>query len=463
VGPRITIVGGGSSHWTPTLLVDFANTECLHDAEVALTDVVADSLPPMLELGAHIAGRRGIGLKVTATTDLRQALESADVVIVALSVGGFDSMQHDIEIPARYGLRQPVGDSVGPGGIFRALRSVPVVADIARTVEEVCPDALLINVSNPLTALCRATAMQRSAGKVVGLCNEIVGLQLSLSLLFDASMLEIDPVVAGVNHLPLVTEVRVGGESATQRLADMVREPGECGNDAIWLQHVPSQMHWHKVSEGPKWTKADVLFNNRLKFDLFERFGVLPGSSDTHVAEFFAGFVAEESDFGRDWGVHHYGMEGHRADKDTDGDRMAELMAADEVPRWHSGELVANLLEGLFTGVERALPMNLPNEGQVTNLEEGRVVECMGVSGAAGLRPRDRAGATGYLGEHLRRVSASQEMTVEAALHGDRTAVLEALLSDPMAARLPYEQTVAMADELFTATAAWLPQFTTAS
>jgi alpha-galactosidase/6-phospho-beta-glucosidase family protein len=107
--------------------------------------------------------------------------------------------------------------------------------------------------------------------------------------------------------------------------------------------------------------------------------------------------------------------------------------------------------------------MNLPNQGQVTTLGEGPVVECIGVSGAGGLRARDRAGADGYLGEHLRRVSASQEMTVHAALSGDRAAVLEALLSDPMTARMPYEETVAMADDLFAATADWLPQFAASS
>ncbi|HXW38712.1 MAG TPA: hypothetical protein VEJ44_03375, partial [Acidimicrobiales bacterium] len=115
--PRITIVGGGSTHWTPTLLVDFANTGTLEDAAVTLMDVVPDSLPPMLEVGQHIAKSRQIGLAVETTTSLEQALDGADAVIVALSVGGFSSMRHDLEIPARYGIRQPVGDTVGPGGI----------------------------------------------------------------------------------------------------------------------------------------------------------------------------------------------------------------------------------------------------------------------------------------------------------------------------------------------------------
>jgi alpha-galactosidase len=134
-------------------------------------------------------------------------------------------------------------------------------------------------------------------------------------------------------------------------------------------------------------------------------------------------------------------------------------MAAQEISGMPSGELVATLLEGVVTGNERALPMNLPNRGQVTNLGEGLVVECMGVAGAEGVRPRDEVTVPGLLGEHLRRVAASQEMTVAAALSGDRTMVLEALLADPVTARLPYEQVLAMADELFAATSPWLPHF----
>ena len=148
----------------------------------------------MADVAEHIAKVRGIGLSTRTTTDLGDALDGADVVIIALSVGGFASMRHDLEIPARYGIRQPVGDSVGPGGISRALRSVPVVAEVARAMEDRCPDALLVNVSNPLTALCRGVGRESDI-RVVGLCNELVGLKFSLSLLFDAPMHEIDPGV----------------------------------------------------------------------------------------------------------------------------------------------------------------------------------------------------------------------------------------------------------------------------
>jgi len=461
MAPRITIVGGGSTHWTPRLLVDFANTPSLQDARVVLMDVDPESLPPMVEVAQHIAGRRGIGLDVEATTDLAASLDGAEFVITALTVGGFASMRHDLEIPARHGIRQPVGDSVGPGGISRALRSVPVVVGIAREMERRCPDALLVNVSNPLSALCRAVGRETSI-RAVGLCNEVVGLQFVLSLLFDADLRGIDPVVAGVNHLPLVTGLRIGERDGFAALSELLdryaAEPEGLAQEKIWMAP-PDGMHWHKVTAGAEWTKADVIANVPIRLELFRRFGVLPGASDTHVAEFFPFFVTEASDFGREWGVHHYGLAGHQADKDEDDAGVRELLAADEISTWPSGELVAAVLDGIVTGDGHPLPVNLPNTGQVENLPPDVVVECMGVPGTGGVQARDRVTVPGVLGEWLRRVAASEELTVEAAVSGSHDAALAAMLADPMTSRLPYEDVVAMTGELLSATARWLPQF----
>ena len=451
---RCAIVGGGSTHWTPRLLVDFLNTPSLADLEVVLMDTAADSLPPMVELARHMASLRSAGLAVTATTDLGEALDGARFVITGLSVGGLEAMRHDIEIPARYGLRQPVGDSVGPGGISRALRSVPVMVDIARAVERHCPDALLVNVSNPLTALCRAVTRQTSV-TTVGLCNELVGLTWAMSLLFDVGMHEVDPVVGGVNHLPLVTALHIGGSDGFEMLRDLLEAPVGTLSDPIWMEP-PAGSHWRKVSTGDKWTKGDVLANHRLKLELFRRFGVLPGSSDTHVAEFFPWFVTETSGFGADWSVHHYGIEGHRADKEADRAELDWLRGAEEVPPWPSGELVAPLLDAVVADRGTSLPVNVPNEGQVVGLLDGAVVECIGAVDGSGVSPRDRVEVTSVLGECLRRVVASQETTVRAALTGDRTVVLEAMLSDPVAGALPYEHVLAMTEELLAATAPWV-------
>ena len=218
-------------------------------------------------------------------------------------------------------------------------------------------------------------------------------------------------------------------------------------------------MHYKMTDPERGWTKADVLANNKVKFELFDRFGVLPGSSDTHVVEFFAGFVTAASDYGRDWAVHHYGMHGHQSDKADDDPEMAELLASESIPKWPSGEFVASLLEGLVTGEDRAFPATSPTWARSTNLPADVVVECMVVAGADGVRPRDTGDGASYLGEHLRRVVSSQELTVDAAVSGDRTTALEAMLADPMAGALPYEHVVTMTDELLAATAPWLPQF----
>ncbi len=455
---RITIIGGGSYHWAPRLLCDFANTPSLADAHVVLHDIDESKLPGMVEFGAALAARRGIPLQVTAEVDRRRALEGAQYVIACLSVGGFKSMAFDLEIPESHGMRQPIGDTVGPGGVMRALRSIPVVVEIARDIERVCPDALFMNVSNPLTALCRAVTRETGV-ETVGLCNELVGMQWMMSLLLDADMRAIDPTVGGVNHLPLVTALHdSSGADLFAQLRDLLDDPARAERETMWME-LPDALEYEKVSAGERWHKSDVIHNNRVRLELFRRFGVLPGSGDHHVAEFFPGFVTPENDYGSDWKVHIYGLAKHMADADDDVVHFESVRDSDDASRMPSGELVAALIDARVTGRARDLPVNLPNRGQVQNLPEGVVVEAMGTVDADGVRARDHVEVPSVLGEYLRRVSVSQELTVEAALTGDRTMVFEAMLADPMAGRLPYEEVATMTEELLTATAPWLPQF----
>ncbi len=455
--PRITIVGGGSYHWAPRLLADFANTPSLTGSDVVLHDLDAERMKRMEELGNEIARRRGIAMTVRAEPDRRAAVRGADFVVTAFSVGGFDSMQHDIEIPQRFGIRQPIGDSVGPGGIMRALRSIPVLCAIAGDVEKAAPDAWLVNVTNPLTALCRAVTRETNV-KTVGLCNEWVGCAWTLSLLFDCGMHEIDPVLGGVNHFPLATSLRVAGTDGFARLRAILADRDSAATAPIWMDP-PAQAHWTKVSRVPHWTKLDVIENNRVRFEMFDRFGVLPGSGDHHSVEFMPDVVHPGNDYGRDWRIHHYGMPGHRRDADDDIAFYEEMRDAEDVTRMPSGELVAMLLDGIVTGNARALPVNLPNAGNVTNVPDGAVVEIMGVADGSGVRGRDTTTVAGIMGEYLRRASVAQEWTVEAALTGRRDLVLQAMLADAMATQVSYDDVVAMTDEMLTATARWLPQF----
>ena len=326
-------------------------------------------------------------------------------------------------------------------------------------MERHCPDALLMNVTNPLTALCR-TVGRTSKIKVVGLCNELIGLKFTLSLLFDAPVHQVDPVAAGVNHLPLVTELRISGEDGFAMLRSLLEDPASHGDEPIWMSPPPDGMHWRKVSDGETWTKADVLANTRVKCELFRRFGCCRAPPTPTSPSSSPASSPRRPISGGSGASITTGCTATRKTSGPTSERWPSCSPVDEVSpvavgRARSGDLI----DGIVTGTERHLPMNLPNLGQVTNLADDVVVECIGTTSSAGVAPRDTATVESVLGEYLREVSFSQELTVEAALTGDRTRVLEAMLTDQVARQLPYEHLVSMTDELLAATAPWLPQF----
>ncbi len=454
MAPRIVIIGGGSYQWAPKLLIDIANTPSLHDAEIVLEDLDPRPLPAMVQLVERIAKLRNIGLRARGTTNQREALDGADFVVVTISTGGFASMRHDLAIPERYGIRQSVGDSVGPGGINRALRNIPVLLGIARDMEELCPDAWLLNITNPMTTLCRAVTRTTSV-KTVGLCHEIATTRWTLSNLLGGGYDAIDLTITGVNHLPVITELRVDGEDGFERLRELVEHPDDHAGELLELD-LPDDLD---ESIRAQLTKGPVLSSNLLKFELFRRFGALPGAGDRHLAEFFPGFLTEASGWGQQWGVKLTTIEDRENDRGGDIDRFEELLAMDDVPTTPSGEIVAPLIDCFLTGTRRELPVNLPNTGQCPDFPPDVVVESIGVADRDGIRGRDRAVAPPLLAEYLRRVSAAQELTVDAALSGSREKAFEAMLADPLAGRADFEQLAMMTDELIDATLPWLPQF----
>ena len=450
---QVTIVGGGSYQWAPKLITDLLGTPSLGGLHLVLEDVDPAPLEKMGALARIADDKLGAKATVSTTTDQRAAIEGADFVVVTISTGGFQSMAVDIDVPARHGIRQSVGDSVGPGGISRSLRNVPVLAGIGRDMQELCPDAWLLNITNPMTVLTRAVCRETSV-KTVGLCHEIGGFCMDLAIAFGVPHTVVHPVITGVNHFPVITALEIEGNDGFAMLADLVDELG--GLDAI----APSP----GAAPAEPFSRLDFARRHFFKLTMLDRWGALLGANDRHLAEFVPFALTAESGWGESWGIALTTIsqrEKHQTEYIAEVD--AVLAGTEELQTWDSGELVAPVIDSLLTGTRREVPLNLPNGGQCPDLPLESVVEAICVVDGDGMRGRDTARAPAPFAELLRRHVAVHEMTLEAALTGDRTLASAALALDPLAGRGDMRDIEAMADELLAGTARWLPQFAPAS
>ena len=446
---QITIVGGGSYQWTPELLADLLGTESLHGAHYVLEDIDPVPLEKMSALAGQLDQAMGAGASFSVSTDQRAALEGADFVIVTISTGGFDSMAFDLDVPARYGIRQSVGDTVGPGGISRALRNIPVLVGVAEDMGKVCPDAWLLNITNPMTCLTRAVCRQ-TAVRTVGLCHEVGNWSIDLAIALGRPMESVRPTVAGVNHFPVVTALDVDGRDGFAILADMVEEAGGL---AALAPH-PGR------PEADSFSRLDFVQRHALKLTLLDKWGAFPAAGDRHIAEFLPWILTESSDWGADFNLELTSIatrQEHQAGYIADVD--AWLDGSKTLQTWASGELPALVIDSLVTGERRELPANIPNAGQVPDVADDVVVESICVIDDTGIRGRDVAPLPPPYDELVRRHVSVAELTVRAALEGDRGLAEAAFFLDPLAGRGDLQQTEAMVAELLSATAAWLPNF----
>jgi len=446
---QVTIIGGGSYQWSPKLMTDLLGTPSLAGAHLVLMDIDPASLPKMEALFHRANDALGAKATVSTTTDRRQALQGADFVVVTISTGGFASMSVDLDVPASYGIRQSVGDTVGPGGINRSLRNIPVLIGIARDMEECCPEAWLLNITNPMTCLTRAVTRETSI-KAVGLCHEVGNYCLDVAVAFGKRWEEVHPTVTGINHFSVVTALDIDGEDGLGLMSALVEELGGLAAIAPQPGAEPAE----------PFSKLDFARRHVLSLSLLDRWGALPAAGDRHLAEFLPSILTEQSGWGSAWGIDLTPIslrEKHQAEYIAEVDAI--LGGDQELATWPSGELVAPVIDSLLTGERRELPLNLPNAGQCPDLPADAVVEAYCVVDGEGMRGRDAALAPAPLAEVLRRHVATQEVTVEAAVRGDRALVHTALALDPLAGRVDLRDIDAMADGLLDGTKRWLPQF----
>ena len=219
-------------------------------------------------------------------------MEGADFVIVTLSTGGFDSMSVDLDVPARHGIRQAVGDSVGPGGISRALRNIPVLVGIARDMEEVCADAWLLNITNPMTCLTRSICRETSIS-TVGLCHEVGNWCLDLAIALGKPWEAVRPTVVGVNHFPVVTSLEVDGQEGFEILRRIVDDAGGLAALAPYAGRPAAD----------KFSTLDFAQRHLLALTLLDRWAPFPAAGDRHVAEFLPSVLTEGSGWGSAYNI----------------------------------------------------------------------------------------------------------------------------------------------------------------
>ena len=437
---RICFVGGGSYQWTPKLLTDIALTKDL-SGTIVLHDIAPGPMEEMQRLGRKIMAEAGADFSIETSGDLHEALKDAEFVIVTITTGGLEAMRKDLDIPLRYGIYQSVGDTVGPGGWSRALRNVPVMVGIAKAMEKVCPDAWMLNLTNPLTVLTRAVYKTTNV-KAMGLCHELQGVRGGMMRMFGNQPEDYEMKVAGINHLIWLLDLKIKGQDGFR----MIREYLAAG------RAIPVRT---SGAAGPFPSFRD---HWQVKLALFDIFGYLPAAGDRHVAEFFPYFLTDAHQAGADYGVLLTEIE-HRYEvaRSAQASVRAWIESADPPPIKRSEEEVVDIIAAVANGRSLHTIVNLPNRGQIDNLPREAVVETMGMVGPNGaygvsvgaLPP----GVLNTVHPHV----LNQELIVDAALTGDRKLALQALINDPLAR--DFRTAPQLLDELLLAQAEFLPQF----
>jgi len=440
---KIVIIGGGSYTWGPTFMRDIFGTPELNGSTIVLQDISQERVDLIYALGQKMIHDFNLDFQLEKTLSLDEALQDADFVILTITTGGLESMRSDLEIPAKYGIKQSVGDTTGPGGLFRALRNIPVVAEIGRKVMEICPHALFLNYTNPMTVLTRTLAMQ--GVKVVGLCHEWIGVREKLALIFNTKSENITAKIAGVNHLIWVTDLYVNGKRVWDELPAIAEK---ILNNEI------------KVDEDDTSVFAD---RAKVKSTLFQLYGALPAAGDRHIAEFFPHFINESTNWGANYDIRLTNIEDRQGmemfaktliESTLKGETDLKPFMADI-----STEAANKIIRAIKTNEKYIGIMNLPNAGQVNNLPKGVVVETYGVIDATGMLATVYgdvpAGVQNVLQKHI----SNQEITIQAVLTGDRRLALQVLLNDPLSSRLKIAQAGQLLEEMLEANKQYLPKF----
>ncbi len=436
---KITFIGAGSFGFTRSLVRDILTFPLLQDATLCLMDIDPERLDfstravkKIIELGNYAA-------RVEATLDRAEALKGANAVLCTILAGGVDVWQHDILIPKKYGVDTNVGDTRGPSGVFRALRTIPVMVGIVKDMEKYCPDAILLNYTNPMAMLCRA--MQRESFiKLTGLCHSVQGTAMMLARWIGAPYEEITYTCAGINHQAWYIDYRWKGQDAYPLIHKAITE-----NEAIYNEE-------------------------QVRNEMFLHLGYYVTESSGHNSEYNWWFrkrpdlIEKYCTHGTGWnpGEYAYILKEYQRREGTWKDEIIHWLEQDtpiNLARGH--EYAASIINAWMGGEIFRFNGNVANTKLIDNLPEGACVEVPVFVDKEGFHPV-HVGPLPPQCVALNHVNVMvEEMAVEAALTGDPTLVFRAIAYDPLtAAVLSLAEIRQMVNEMLRQNQAYLPQFT---
>lgn len=429
---KITFLGAGSTVFVKNVLGDVMLTEALQGFELALFDIDAERLSDSERLLNSMTASLGSRCTVKAYSDRKAALRGAKYVINAIQVGGYDPCTiTDFEVPKKYGLRQTIGDTLGIGGIFRNLRTIPVMLDFARDIREVCPDAWFLNYTNPMAVL--TNVMNTHGGvKTVGLCHSV---QVCMPHLFEALGMDpsgVETKIAGINHMAWLLEVKRNGEDLYPEIKRRAAE------------------------------KQKEIHNDMVRYELMFRFGYYVTESSEHSAEYHPYFIKRSYPELIERFNIPLDEYPRRCINQIEGwAKMREkLFASERIEHTRSLEYASYILEAMETNKPYKIGGNVMNTGLITNLPAEACVEVPCLVDASGVTPTYVGALPPQLAALNRTNINTQLLTIEAAMTGKKEHIYQAAMLDPhTAAELSIDDIVALCDDLIEAHGDWLPAY----
>ncbi|NJM06388.1 alpha-galactosidase [Candidatus Gracilibacteria bacterium] len=432
--PKVTIIGAGSAVFARQIITDILNIDGLDEGTFALVDLDAQRLELTQQLAERLVERLGRRWNVVAATDRRDVLAGSDFIVNTIEVAGLANVRHDFDIPLKYGIDQCIGDTIGPGGIFKALRTGPAWLAILRDAEQLCPAAIVLNYTNPMSILTLA-ALRGTQMQTVGLCHSVQGSSKQLASYLDVPYAALEWRCAGINHNAWFTELRHQGQDMYPILRERVT------------------------------TKPEIYEHDPVRFEMMLHFGAFVTESSGHFSEYVPYFRKRPELIERYCRPGYLGETGFYANNwpqwrsNNDANARAMLDGTRELSLTRSHEYGSDIIEAVLLNRPKVIYGNVRNKGLIDNLPDG-CVEVACLVDRNGVQPTHFGALPEQLAALNRSHMAVHSLMVDALLNHDREAARYALLIDPLSAAVcsPAEIS-ALFDEMWQAQAEYLEVF----